>query len=1233
MQTFLQSNIHYSRSFVICGKLDECFCGNDLKISSFESYLVELLKSRGYSTIVFFEPRRGAYCLDEKSARSFFNENKHLPDPQVFDPERPEDDGNQNAVSDSAGAQLNDSKDIRRLAEAQTSDSSAKPSSTINNDRPADRRLVVAKKRQDIFDFIEQANSALMRDGNRFVAVFSNINTTDLSIPVLCDLVSHGVDNSDGLILFLARESFFSNDTMQKLGDLFGNRFIYREGNHFELNPRTCIRIGFPEADEIKNLLRRYSIRGTGKGNEKGYRIEFDEADLDEIATRILRYSRAKAYDRATFDNGEEGFLKIIDATIAQYVEEYAKTHSIYNKPLKFTPHTIDVIWKQTSTDDIPPIDKLDREGWGNTKEIVEKAVNLYKRQAKENGYNEEDPTDSKTDIATKRFESRLFESSNNKLRPDIPNFVLLGPKGTGKTTIARCIGAVLKESGILKTGHLVETTKKDFVSPYFGGVATETSSRIDDAEEGVLFIDEAHAIAYEDGGANNEGSGRTIISILNNAMTNRTGHHFSLILAGYTEEMEKLWELDEGFKGRFRNFIYLEDYPPELLKKILKERLEEKGYCFDSSITEKHFDEKSGVEFEPFQCMVERIYQERDISRFANARAMENIAEMVEMNNPDKSAPLTEKSFYGQYEDIRKKAAIDSSWFYPKNLNETCEYVLNEFTDRYVGMEKIRRKIEDIAVGIEEAKATGKPVNEKGFHFVICGNPGTGKTSVAETLARVLYSLGAVGNPELYKVKFSSLTGAYRGDTGENVSKVVDRAVSSQSLLFIDEAHNLCDPDYKGVISNFMAPLEDYEKPLNICFAVYKDRLDDFIALDPGLLSRMEIIELDDYSAEELYQIFIKNVENEGLFSDEEFMDMVRRVLEKKSKGMSKRDGNARFITRTFLPDLDSNRKRRCKETGIPFASEDAMRLIIDDIPKKYRVGIDFRNPEEYRTHLWSIMDEIDNERTGNKELKDVLKSKIKALIYNSQYGDSAVIIEPGHYFFKGSPGSGKTTGADFFAKYLYKLGLTETPELKKRSAKDLIGEYLGQTGAKTGNLLEGSRGSVLLIDEAYALAQTGIGDGDTYKLDAINEIVGMLDDDSFRRTTSVIFAGYSGDLDLLYSKNEGMRSRIKEINFSNFTTDECMEILRKFISDSNMILSDEAAEMCRNQFREIANSKDFQNGRTVRKYAEFIKDRMIDRVITDRAGEPHSDDWGRTVLPEDIADLSEILGELKLN
>lgn len=602
-------------------------------------------------------------------------------------------------------------------------------------------------------------------------------------------------------------------------------------------------------------------------------------------------------------------------------------------------------------------------------------------------------------------------------------------------------------------------------------------------------------------------------------------------------------------------------------------------------------------------------------------------------MNNPEKSVPLTEKSFYGHYEDIRKKATIDESWFFPKNLNESCEYVLNEFSSRFVGMEKIRRKIEDIAVNIEEAKATGKTVNEKGFHFVISGNPGTGKTSVAEILARVLYSLGAIGNPELYKVKFSSLTGAYRGDTGENVSKVVDRAISSQSLLFIDEAHNLCDSDYKGVISNFMAPLEDSDKPLNVCFAVYKDRLDDFIALDPGLLSRMEIIELDDYSAEELYQIFLKNLENAGISSDDEFRDMARRVLEKKKKGMSVRDGNARFITRTFIPELENSRIRRCKESGIPFDSDEAKKYLEDDIPEKYRAGIDFRNPEEFRAQMWSIMEEINNERTGNEELKEVLRRKIKALIYNSQYGNSAVSIEPGHYFFKGSPGSGKTTGAAFFAKYLYKLGLTETPELKKKSAKDLIGEYLGQTGAKTGNLLEGSRGSVLLIDEAYALAQTGTGDGDTYKLDAINEIVGMLDDDSFRRTTSVIFAGYSGDLDMLYSKNEGMKSRIKEINFSNFTADECMEILNKFISESNLTLSREAADICRKQIDELITSKDFQNGRTIRKYAELIKDRMIERVITSPDEETPDDNWGRTVIAEDVSDIIDIKNELKIN
>lgn len=295
IDTFLDSSIHYSRSFVICGKLDEVFCGNDLKISGFEAYLVELLKSRDYSTIVFFEPRRGAYCLDEESARNFFYENKGLPESRIFDPEQPEDSGLLNTSSATNEAQQASIWSIRDQEKKQYGGSPAASETSDKSDRAAERKLIVAKKAQDINNFVEQVNSELMHDGNKFAAIFSNINTTDISLSVLRDLVSHGADNSDGLILFLARESFFSNDTLRQLADLYGSRFVFREENHYDLNPRTCIRIGVPEKDEIINLLRRYSIRGTGrieKGRRKGHIIDFDETELDEIASRILRYSR-----------------------------------------------------------------------------------------------------------------------------------------------------------------------------------------------------------------------------------------------------------------------------------------------------------------------------------------------------------------------------------------------------------------------------------------------------------------------------------------------------------------------------------------------------------------------------------------------------------------------------------------------------------------------------------------------------------------------------------------------------------------------------------------------------------------------------------------------------------------------------------------------------------------------------------------------------------------------------
>ena len=89
-----------------------------------------------------------------------------------------------------------------------------------------------------------------------------------------------------------------------------------------------------------------------------------------------------------------------------------------------------------------------------------------------------------------------------------IPNFILLGNPGTGKTSIGMLIGQILREEGILKSGHTVMVSECQLTSTYVAGVPKATMEQVDKAEEGVLFIDEAHALGRRDGGANHSDTG-----------------------------------------------------------------------------------------------------------------------------------------------------------------------------------------------------------------------------------------------------------------------------------------------------------------------------------------------------------------------------------------------------------------------------------------------------------------------------------------------------------------------------------------------------------------------------------------------------------------------------------------------------------------------------------------------------------------------------------------------------
>ncbi len=752
-------------------------------------------------------------------------------------------------------------------------------------------------------------------------------------------------------------------------------------------------------------------------------------------------------------------------------------------------------------------------------------------------------------------------------LKKNLPTMhtILIGNPGTGKSCCVQYLAEIYHSLGMLPENSIRLTN--------LAKVSNSTiTSEINYAAGGVLVFENAHELYHSENKPID--SEQQIVRGLINELNDPTKQsNWMLVLSGEPQGMESLLAAYPELREHFQEPIYMEDFKPEELYRIADRCCDERDV---------HLAPEAKKKLEMF---ILHKYNQRGPG-FGNARFVQRLFD--EKIIPAMYKRIADSEDPEVAEDLGLVVAESIPSIKGSSGNGMAE--LNEL----IGLARIKTRVKDYLNAVRLASRRmelGLPTSMPRLHMAFLGNPGTGKTTVAEIIGKVFAEWGILSVGRVIRTEKSQMVGQYIGETEYKMNNLLARARGN--ILFIDEAYQLVEGgerDFGRIVMNsLLTELGKNNLDMVVILAGYTAPMKKLLESNEGIESRFpNVFNFEDYTTDELLEIGKLMIHKQGFNLTEGAELNMQAIIRAESEKPSPRFGNGRFVSNLLQNEILATLGARTAKMENPTAEDLSTILPEDVVVNKAQKDVIFDDVaiDEALKRLDSL--------AGLSNVKQAIHNFVQSARYLHSIGEPYVGKGLLSWRFIGKSGTGKSTVAEIMAEILKGMRLIANSHITEIKGERIFNVSESDCDAVLQEAVKKSCNGLIFID------------ADDSKFDGTRSYYGR-GVEQIRLKVKELTIETGGECALILAELDAPNKNVAEqlsdggvyefdhtLVFKDFTPDELFQILCGCLSKFSISFSP-AAERHIKGFLKSLNSSIGASARTMKLMSRTIYQQVI--------------------------------------